>query len=98
MNKHQNLEPYKCGVCNTSFTFPTDLPCHLHIHNENDTRYACPQKGYEESFATARCTIPVPVIVLYCIVHCINSSEVHLQGVALRSQYSDPTPEAVMLQ
>ena len=42
--------------------------------------------------------IPVPVIVLYCIVHCINSSEPHLQGVALRSQYSDPTPEAVTLQ
>ena len=29
---------------------------------------------------------------------CINSSELHLQGVAPRSQYSDPTPEAVMLQ
>ena len=33
-----------------------------------------------------------------CIVHCINSFELHLQGVALRSQYSDPTPEAVTLQ
>ena len=29
---------------------------------------------------------------------CINSSELHLQGVALRSQYSDPAPEAVTLQ
>ena len=29
---------------------------------------------------------------------CINSSESHLQGVAPRSQYSDPTPEAVTLQ
>ena len=29
---------------------------------------------------------------------CINSTESHLQGVALRSQYSDPAPEAVMLQ
>ena len=29
---------------------------------------------------------------------CINSSECHLQGVAPRSQYSDPTPEAVTLQ
>ena len=29
---------------------------------------------------------------------CINSTEFHLQGVAPRSQYSDPTPEAVMLQ
>ena len=28
----------------------------------------------------------------------INSSELHLQSVALRSQYSDPAPEAVMLQ
>ena len=44
------------------------------------------------------CTIPVPIIVLYCIVHCINSSELHLQGVALRSQYSDPMPEVVTLQ
>ena len=29
---------------------------------------------------------------------CINSSESHLQGVAPRSQYSDPTLEAVTLQ
>ena len=28
----------------------------------------------------------------------INSSKLHLQSVALRSQYSDPAPEAVMLQ
>ena len=28
----------------------------------------------------------------------INSSELHLQGVAPRSQYSDPMPEAVTLQ
>ena len=42
--------------------------------------------------------IPVPVIVLYCIVHCINSSELHLQGMALRSQYSDPALEVVTLQ
>ena len=28
----------------------------------------------------------------------INSSELHLQSVALRSQYSDPAPEAVTLQ
>ena len=27
-----------------------------------------------------------------------NSSELHLQGVALRSQYSDPAPEVVTLQ
>ena len=54
MNKHRNLKPYKCGVCDTSFTFPTDLPQHLHIHSEGDTRYDCPQKGCNESFATAR--------------------------------------------
>ena len=46
------------------------------------------------------CTIPVPVIVL-CLsaifVHNINSSELHFQSVALRSQYSDHTPEAVTL-
>ena len=29
---------------------------------------------------------------------CINSTEFHLQGVAPRSQYSDPAPEVVMLQ
>ena len=28
----------------------------------------------------------------------INSSEPHLQGVALWSQYSDPEPEVVTLQ
>ena len=31
------------------------------------------------------------------VLYTINSSELHLQGVALRSQYSDPTPEAVTL-
>ena len=47
-----------------------------------------------------RCTIPVPVIVL-CLfaifVRNINSSELHFQSVALRSQYSDHVPEAVTL-
>ena len=46
------------------------------------------------------CTIPVPVIVL-CLstifVRNINSSELHFQSVALRSQYSDHVPEAVTL-
>ena len=46
------------------------------------------------------CTIPVPVIVL-CLsaifVRNINSSELHFQSVALRSQYSDHAPEAVTL-
>ena len=28
----------------------------------------------------------------------LNSTELHLQGVAPRSQYSDPMPEAVTLQ
>ena len=48
--------------------------------------------------------IPVPIIVLY-LCHILvssfttnlNSTELHLQGVAPRSQYSDPTPEAVTL-
>ena len=52
-----------------------------------------------------KCTIPVPVIVLY-LCHTLvssfttnlNSTELHLQGVAPRSQYSDPTLEAVTLQ
>ena len=44
------------------------------------------------------CMIPVPVIVL-CLsaifVHNINSSKLHSQSVALRSQYSDHAPEVV---
>ena len=47
------------------------------------------------------CTIPVPIIVLYLcrtLVSNLNSTEFHLQGVAPRSQYSDPMPEAVTLQ
>ena len=50
------------------------------------------------------CTIPVPVIVLY-LCHTLvsshanlNSTELHLQSVAPRSQYSDPAPEVVTLQ
>ena len=45
--------------------------------------------------------IPVPIIVLYLcctLVSNLNSTELHLQGVAPRSQYSDPMPEAVTLQ
>ena len=52
-----------------------------------------------------RCTILVPVIVLYLcrtlvssFTTNLNSTELHLQGVAPRSQYSDPVPEAVTLQ
>ena len=44
--------------------------------------------------------ILVPEIVLYLstiFVRYINSSELHLQSVALRSQYSDHVPEAVTL-
>ena len=47
------------------------------------------------------CTIPVPVIVLYLcrtLVSTLNSTKFHLQGVAPKSQYSDPTPEVVTLQ
>ena len=47
------------------------------------------------------CMIPVPVIVLYLcrtLVSTLNSTKFHLQGVAPRSQYSDPAPEAVTLQ
>ena len=43
------------------------------------------------------CTILFPVIMLIHVVH-LNSTELHLQGVAPRSQYSDPVLEAVMLQ
>ena len=47
------------------------------------------------------CTIPVPVIVLYLcctLVSTLNSTELHLQGIAPRSHYSDPMPEVVTLQ
>ena len=46
------------------------------------------------------CTIPVPVIVLYLchvLVPNLNSTKLHLQGVAPRLQYCDPVPEAVTL-
>ena len=49
---------------------------------------------------TKGCTILVPIIVLYLsaiFVRYINSSKLHLQSVALRSQYSDHTPEVVTL-
>ena len=48
--------------------------------------------------------ILVPVIVLYLCCTLVsfhtnpNSTELHLQGVAPRSQYSDPMPEAVTHQ
>ena len=35
---------------------------------------------------------------VFMLYTCINSTEFHLQGVAPRSQYSDPEPEAVTLQ
>ena len=50
------------------------------------------------------CMIPVPVIVLYSCPTLvsfstnINSTQLHLQGVAPHSQYSDPTPEAATLE
>ena len=57
-------------------------------------------KDLREITTMEYCTILVPVIVL-CLssifVRNINSSELHFQSVALRSQYSDHTPEAVML-
>ena len=54
----------------------------------------------DKDFYILHCTIPVPVTVL-CLsaifVRNINSSELHFQSVALRSQYSDHAPEAVAL-
>ena len=56
--------------------------------------------GQHDIVVLADCTIPVPVIVL-CLstifVCNINSFELHFQSVALRSQYSDHTLEAVTL-
>ena len=53
------------------------------------------QSRRSSKLCESSCTIP---LCYNCIVHCINSSELHLQGVALRSQYSDPVPEVVMPQ
>ena len=36
-------------------------------------------------------------VFMYVLVPNLNSTELHLQGVAPRSQYSDPMPEAVTL-
>ena len=51
------------------------------------------------------CTIPFPVIVLLfmsytcnILPHKLNSTELHQQGVAPRSQYSDGALEAATLQ
>ena len=44
--------------------------------------------------------IPVPIIVLYLchvLVPNLYSTKLHFQGVAPRSQYSDPMPEVVTL-
>ena len=54
---------------------------------------------------TPKCTIPFPVIVLLfmsytcnILPHNFNSTKLHHQGIAHRSQYSGHTPEAVTLQ
>ena len=65
---------------------------------------------YKSLYMIFDCQVTVIVLAYTVIVHdpgscncaifvCyINSSELHLQSVALRSQYSDPTLEAVTLQ
>ena len=65
---------------------------HLCIHDEHQDR--C------EHFRPSLHDL-VPVIVLYLcctLVSNLNSTKLHLQGVAPRSQYSDPMLEVVMLQ
>ena len=47
------------------------------------------QRSYMHDPGSRNCAI---------FVHYINSFELHLQSVALRSQYSDPMPEVVTLQ
>ena len=44
------------------------------------------------------CTIPFPVIALFVSPYKLNSYELHHQGEARSSQYSEPTPDAVTLQ
>ena len=69
-------------------------------HNSKEVKQFLGLVGYYRKFVLRFCTIPVPVIVL-CLsaifVRNINSSELHFQSVALRSQYSDHAPEAVTL-
>ena len=43
------------------------------------------------------CTVSMSYTYIILLQN-LNSTELHLQGVAPRSQYSDPVPEAVMLQ
>ena len=75
-----------------SFTDDTDTHCDFNITDHFlDT---------ENANDKHTCTIPVPVIVLYLchvLVPNLNSTKLHLQGVAPRSQYSDPMLEAVTL-
>ena len=66
-----------------------------------DTLRAFYPSARQKSTNDLDCTIPVPIIVLYLCstpVSTLNSTELHLQGVAPRSRYSEPTPEAVTLQ
>ena len=54
-----------------------------------------------EESTSKTCMILVPIIVLYLcrtLVSNLNSTELHLQGVVPRSQYSDPMLGAVTLQ
>ena len=85
---HCHSAAYKCSICSKPFGDPYALTVHKRDHSASARKHVC------------ACTIPVPVIVLSlsAIFVCnINSSELHFQSVALRSQYSDHAPEAVTL-
>ena len=88
----------ECPICSEDFKPQKLLPC------SHSYCIDCLEKLEGKIFYTHifyQCTIPVPVIVLYLchtLVSTLNSTELHFQGIAPRSQYSDPTPEAVMLQ
>ena len=71
-----------------------------HIEIEFENNHCCMEVHNTSDSTVEFCTIPVSVIVLClsAIFVCnINSSELHCQSVALRSQHSDHMPEAVTL-
>ena len=80
-------------------TFQPGVPVILHLPALTDGSLNLEEPTTPTLFVI--CMIPVPVIVLYLcctLVSTLNSTKLHLQGVAPRSQYSDPVLEVVTLQ
>ena len=107
--KLMNDTPIKIFINNGAT--PSILPWHTYnkfpiLHKYSKTESKTPiHTGGGLITSHFWCTIPVPIITLY-LCHILvssfttnlHSTELHLQGVAPRSQYSDPMLEAVTLQ